>query len=87
VAGGDRQALPRRRHRGRLLGFELERSGAAAVTAIDLSSYFQSKARTRLASELRGSCVSYQERSVYDVEGEFRRRRDRVLLSAFRASI
>jgi tRNA (mo5U34)-methyltransferase len=53
--------------------FELERRGAAEVVAIDLPSAFQAKARTRfeLAAELRASQVAYEERSVYDVEGEF----------------
>jgi tRNA (mo5U34)-methyltransferase len=53
--------------------FELERRGAADVLAIDLPSYFQSKARAKfeLARELRGSSVRYEERSVFDLEGEY----------------
>jgi tRNA (mo5U34)-methyltransferase len=53
--------------------FELERRGAAAVVATDLPSSFQSKARARfeLARELRGSRVVYEERDVYDVDGEY----------------
>jgi tRNA (mo5U34)-methyltransferase len=53
--------------------FELERRGAAEVVAIDLPSAFQARARARfeLAAELLGSHVTYEERSVYDVEGSF----------------
>jgi len=53
--------------------FELERRGAAEVVAIDVPSPFQQKARARfeLACELRGSKAIYEERSVYDVDGEF----------------
>jgi tRNA (mo5U34)-methyltransferase len=53
--------------------FELERRGAAHVVATDLPSPFQAKARERfeLAAELRGSKVRYEERSVYDLEGEY----------------
>ena len=53
--------------------FELERRGAAEVVAIDLPSAFQAKARARfeLAAELLGSRVTYEERSVYDVQGSF----------------
>ena len=53
--------------------FELERRGAAEVVALDLPSPFQVRARKRfeLAAELIGSRVAYEERSVYEVEGEF----------------
>src|SRR3954452_13825881 len=53
--------------------FELERRGAADVVATDLPSYFQSKARKKfeLAAELLGSHVRYEERSVYDLDGEY----------------
>jgi len=53
--------------------FELERRGAAEVVASDLPSPFQAKARARfeLAAELLGSQVRYEERSVYELEGEF----------------
>jgi tRNA (mo5U34)-methyltransferase len=53
--------------------FEMERRGAAEVVATDLPSAFQAKARARfeLARELRGSSVTYQERDVYDLEGEY----------------
>ena len=53
--------------------FELERRGAAEVVATDLPSAFQAKARARfeLARELRGSSVIYEERDVYDLEGDY----------------
>ena len=53
--------------------FELERRGAAEVVATDLPSPFQAKSRRNfeLAAELRGSRVRYEERSVYDLEGEY----------------
>jgi tRNA (mo5U34)-methyltransferase len=53
--------------------FEMERRGAAEVVATDLPSAFQAKARAKfeLARELRGSSVVYEERDVYDLEGEY----------------
>jgi tRNA (mo5U34)-methyltransferase len=53
--------------------FELERRGAAEVVATDLPSLFQQKARARfeLARELRGSRVLYEERDVYDLDGDY----------------
>jgi tRNA (mo5U34)-methyltransferase len=53
--------------------FEMEHRGAAEVVATDLPSVFQQKARARfeLARELRGSSVVYEERDVYDLEGEY----------------
>jgi tRNA (mo5U34)-methyltransferase len=53
--------------------FELERRGAAEVVAIDRPSYFQSKARGRFeeAHAKLGSDVRYEERDVYELEGEF----------------
>lgn len=53
--------------------FELERRGAASVLAIDRPSFFQSECRARFeeACEKRGSRVEYEERDVYDLEGEF----------------
>jgi tRNA (mo5U34)-methyltransferase len=53
--------------------FELERRGAAEVVATDLPSAFQQKARARfeLARELRGSSVLYEERDVYELDGEY----------------
>jgi tRNA (mo5U34)-methyltransferase len=53
--------------------FELERRGAASVLATDVPSYFQSKCKTRFdeARARLGSEVAYEERSVYDLEGEF----------------
>jgi tRNA (mo5U34)-methyltransferase len=53
--------------------FELERRGAADVLATDLPSPFQAKARRRfeLARELLGSRVGYEERSVFELEGEY----------------
>jgi tRNA (mo5U34)-methyltransferase len=53
--------------------FELERRGAAEVVAVDRPSYFQSRARTRFeeAHARLGSRVRYEERDVYDLDGEF----------------
>jgi tRNA (mo5U34)-methyltransferase len=53
--------------------FEMESRGAADVVATDLPSPFQAKARKKfeLAGELRGSKARYEERSVYDLEGEY----------------
>jgi tRNA (mo5U34)-methyltransferase len=53
--------------------FELERRGAAEVVATDLPSHFQSKARKKfeLARDLLGSHVRYEERDVFDLEGEY----------------
>jgi SAM-dependent methyltransferase len=53
--------------------FELERRGAASVVAIDRPSYFQSLCRARFeeARTKLGSRVEYEERDLYEVEGEF----------------
>lgn len=53
--------------------FELERRGAAEVVATDLPSPFQERARTRFehARERLGSTVRYEERDVFELEGEF----------------
>ena len=53
--------------------FELDRRGAADVVAIDRPSYFQSKCRVRFqeAHAKLGSRVTYEERDLYDLEGEF----------------
>jgi tRNA (mo5U34)-methyltransferase len=53
--------------------FELERRGAADVLATDLPSPFQARARAKLelARELRGSRVRYEERSVFELDGEY----------------
>lgn len=53
--------------------FELERRGAASVLATDRPSYFQSQCRPRFeeARERLGSRVEYEERDVYELEGEF----------------
>jgi tRNA (mo5U34)-methyltransferase len=53
--------------------FEMERRGAAEVVATDLPSAFQRKARARfeLAREFRGSRVVYEERDVYELEGDY----------------
>jgi SAM-dependent methyltransferase len=53
--------------------FELEQRGAAEVVAIDRPSYFQSKCRVRFeeAHAKLGSRVRYEERDLYDLEGEF----------------
>jgi tRNA (mo5U34)-methyltransferase len=53
--------------------FELERRGAAEAVAIDRPSYFQSKCRARFeeAYAKLGSRVRYEERDLYELEGEF----------------
>jgi tRNA (mo5U34)-methyltransferase len=53
--------------------FELEKRGAADVLATDLPSPFQARARERFehARELLGSRVRYEERDVFELEGEF----------------
>ena len=53
--------------------FELERRGAARVLAIDRPSYFQSLCRARFeeAREKLGSRVEYEERDVYELDGEY----------------
>ncbi|HKD95413.1 MAG TPA: class I SAM-dependent methyltransferase [Gaiellaceae bacterium] len=53
--------------------FEMERRGADDVLATDLPSPFQQKARARFehARELLGSTVRYDERGVFELEGEF----------------
>jgi tRNA (mo5U34)-methyltransferase len=53
--------------------FELERRGAADVLATDLPSPFQERARERFehVRELLGSNVRYEERGVFELEGEF----------------
>jgi SAM-dependent methyltransferase len=53
--------------------FELERRGAAEVVAIDRPSYFQSKCRARFeeAHARLGSNVRYEERDLYELEGDF----------------
>lgn len=53
--------------------FELERRGAAHVLATDLSSPFQARARERFehARDLLGSAVHYEERGVFELEGEW----------------
>jgi tRNA (mo5U34)-methyltransferase len=53
--------------------FELERRGAAEVLATDLPSPFQARSRTRFehARERLGSRVRYEERDVFQLEGEF----------------
>jgi len=53
--------------------FEMERRGAAEVLATDLPSPFQGQARKRFeyARELLGSGALYEERDVFDLEGEF----------------
>jgi tRNA (mo5U34)-methyltransferase len=53
--------------------FEMERRGASDVLATDLPSPFQARARARF-EELReqvGSQVRYEERDMYELEGEF----------------
>jgi len=47
----------------------MERRGAADVLATDVPSLFAREARARL--EAMESSVRYEERSVYDLEGEF----------------
>lgn len=53
--------------------FEMERRGAADVLATDLASPFQARARERFehARELLGSDVRYEERDLFELEGEF----------------
>ena len=53
--------------------FELEKRGAADVLATDLPSPFQARARERFehARELLASRVRYEERDVFELEGEF----------------
>jgi tRNA (mo5U34)-methyltransferase len=53
--------------------FEMERRGAAEVLATDLPSPFQARARSRFeyARERLGSSVRYEERDVFELEGEF----------------
>jgi tRNA (mo5U34)-methyltransferase len=49
--------------------FEMERRGAADVLATDRPSYYQQRARELFAAV--ESNVRYEERSVYDLEGDF----------------
>jgi tRNA (mo5U34)-methyltransferase len=53
--------------------FELEKRGAAEVLATDLPSPFQARARDRFehAHERLGSSVRYEERGVFELEGEW----------------
>jgi tRNA (mo5U34)-methyltransferase len=53
--------------------FEMERRGAADVLATDLPTPFQARARARFehARERLGSAVRYEERDVFELEGEF----------------
>ena len=53
--------------------FEMERRGAAEVVATDVPSPFQARARTRFehARERLGSGVRYEERDVFQLDGEF----------------
>jgi len=53
--------------------FEMERRGAADVVATDVPSPFQARARTRFeyARERLGSAVRYEERDVFQLEGEY----------------
>jgi tRNA (mo5U34)-methyltransferase len=53
--------------------FEMERRGAAEVLATDVPTPFQARARTRFehARERLGSSVPYEERDVFELEGEF----------------
>jgi len=53
--------------------FELEKRGAADVVATDLPSPFQAQARERFehARELLGSRARYEERGVFELEGEW----------------
>jgi tRNA (mo5U34)-methyltransferase len=53
--------------------FEMERRGAAEVVATDTPSPFQARARTRFerAQEELGSGVRYEERDVFQLEGDF----------------
>lgn len=53
--------------------FELEKRGAAHVVATDLPSPFQARARERFehARKLLGSSVDYEERGVFELDGEW----------------
>ena len=53
--------------------FEMERRGAAEVVATDAPSPFQARARARFeyARDRLGSGVRYEERDVFQLEGEF----------------
>lgn len=53
--------------------FEMESRGAADVLATDLPTPFQARARVRFeeAREKRGSRVRYEERDLWELEGEF----------------
>ncbi len=53
--------------------FELERRGAASVLATDRPSHFQSLCRARFeqARAALGSKVEYEERDVYELDGDF----------------
>jgi len=65
--------MPRHRDGRRLLAFEMERRGAADVLATDLATPFARSARNRLEQvrEEIGSRVRYEERGVFELEGEF----------------
>ncbi|MDX6481412.1 MAG: tRNA (mo5U34)-methyltransferase [Gaiellaceae bacterium] len=53
--------------------FEMERRGAAEVLATDYPSPFQARTRQRFeqAREALGSSVGYEERDVFEVDGEW----------------
>src|SRR3954447_16366990 len=53
--------------------FELERRGAAEVLATDQGTFFGQKSRRNFehARDLRSSRVRYEERDVFDLEGDF----------------
>jgi len=53
--------------------FEMERRGAAAVVATDVPTPFQAQSRRRFeqAREALGSSVGYEERDVFDLDGEW----------------
>jgi tRNA (mo5U34)-methyltransferase len=53
--------------------FELEKRGAADVLATDLGSPFQARARERFehAREQLGSTVRYEERGIFELEGQW----------------
>src|SRR3954453_15121056 len=53
--------------------FELERRGAAEVLATDQGTFFGQKSRRNFehARDLRSSHVRYEERDVFDLEGDF----------------
>src|SRR5262249_40197044 len=53
--------------------FEMERRGAGDVLATHLPSPFQERARARFehARDLLGSSARYEERGVFELEGEF----------------